>query len=324
LIRIRVCIATIAVLSAGIDSAPADTALPTPYVSADQGGGAYAPENTMVAMRNAIRLGVDELETDINMTKDYKLVLIHDGSLDRTTNCTGNVSAFMLADLAQCDAAYWWTPGIFTLLPGALSALEHDAGASHPMRGMGVGIPTAEEFFAYISSLGERAPQVTVEIKNIPYDSNFDPLGTTMADELVPLIHSYPGLAQKIVVESFWPASIERVKQLDPSIRTMFLTLGSAMANYAYAATAAAEFSSSDTIAPDLTQVYVDAVHALGKKVVPWLVDAAADWDKIKTFGVDGVISSYPACIMQAMGRPVAGPFITPEAGLADPGTACA
>jgi glycerophosphoryl diester phosphodiesterase len=193
--------------------------------------------------------------------------------------------------------------------------LEHDTSAPHPLRHKGVRVPTVRDFFAYIVSLGDGAPQFSIEIKNIPYDTNFDPLGHRMADVLVPLIHEY-GLTRKAVVESFWPASIERVKQLDPSIRTMFLTLGSALANYAYVAATRTEFSSSDTIAPDLGRFYVNHVHALGKKVVPWLVDATSDWDKVKDLGVDGVISSYPACILRAIGRPPSPPYVTPEAGL--------
>jgi glycerophosphoryl diester phosphodiesterase len=269
----------------------------------------------MVAMRNGIRLGVDELETDVNITADGQLVLIHDGSLDRTTNCTGRVNMKNLAQVEQCDAAYRWIPGKTTLLPGPASRAERDHTAFYPLRGKGVRIPTAREFFAYIVSLGNRAPQFSIEIKNIPYDANFDPLGHRVADVLVPLIHEF-GLTRKAVVESFWPTSIARVKQLDPTIRTMFLTLGSASANYAYMAVSPTDFSSSDTLAPDLNRFYAKHVHALGRKVVPWLVDAASDWDKVKGLGVDGVISSYPACILRAMGRPAPGPYVTPEAGL--------
>jgi glycerophosphoryl diester phosphodiesterase len=275
----------------------------------------------MVAMRNGIRLGVDELETDINITADRQLVLIHDGSLDRTTSCTGNVNQKTLREVEQCDAAFWWTPGKSTLLPGPLSIAERSKGP-FPLRGKGVKVPTVREFFAYIVSLGDRAPQVTVEIKNIPYDTNFDPLGRRIADVLVPLIEEF-GLTRKAVVESFWPTSLIRVKQLNPAIRTLFLTLGSATANYLYVLLTRTEFSSSDTLAPDLDASYVRRVHALGKKVVPWLVDAKSDWAKVKDLGVDGVISSYPACILLAMGRPVAKPYVTPEAGMSSDVSPC-
>ena len=301
--------------SSAVRAIPVGGVLPKPYVSADQGGGGYAPENTMVAMRNGIRLGVDELETDVNITSDGQLVLIHDGYLNRTTNCTGRVMLHTLAEVERCDAAYWWVPGKTTLLPGPAARAERKGKDVYPLRGKGVRVPTVREFFAYLVSLGDRAPQFSIEIKNIPYDANFNPIGRRIADVLVPLIHAYH-LTRKAVVESFWPLSIARVKQLDPAIRTMFLTLGSATANYAWVAASRTEFSSSDTLAPDLNAFYVNHVHALGKKVVPWLVDAASDWDKVKTFGVDGVISSYPSCILRAMGRPAPGPYVTPEAGL--------
>jgi glycerophosphoryl diester phosphodiesterase len=314
--RLTAVLFAIIAVAAPVTVSAVAPSLPTPYVSADQGGGGYAPENTMVAMRNAIRLGVDELETDINITADGQLVLIHDGSLARTTDCKGSVDTKTLAEVRRCDAAFWWVPGKGTLAPGLGAIAERDYTSLHPLRGKGVLVPTVREFFSYVVSLGDRAPQVSVEIKNIPYDTNFDPVGRTMADVLVPLIHEY-GLTRKVVVESFWPTSLARVKKLDPAIRTMFLTLGSATENYVYVAATRTEFSSSDTLAPDLTKPYVAQVHALGKKVVPWLVDAQADWDTVKGLGVDGVISSYPACILQAMGRPVAGPYVTPEAGVA-------
>src|SRR5882724_1834353 len=85
-------------------ASPAAAALPTPYIIADAGDVYYAPEETMVAMRNAVRLGADVIEADANMTADNVIVLIHDGTLDRTTNCTGNVKDQSWADLQDCDA----------------------------------------------------------------------------------------------------------------------------------------------------------------------------------------------------------------------------
>src|SRR3546814_17318593 len=57
------------------------------------------PENTMTAFANAARLGVDELEMDTQLTADGELVVIHDDTLDRTTNCSGSVGAMTLADI---------------------------------------------------------------------------------------------------------------------------------------------------------------------------------------------------------------------------------
>ncbi len=317
--------ATVPAAVAGLGGSGARAAaLPVPYVIADQGSCTYAPENTMVAFRNGFRLGVDALEADVNITADGVPVILHDGTLDRTTDCVGDVRKKTFAQVEECDAAYWWVPGEspsnVPLLGGPPTAgdrIERDPndGRDYALRGRGVRVPTVREFFEYVVSLGNALPEAQVEIKNIPYDTNFDPSGTRIADALVRLIEEF-GLEDKIVVESFFPTSLERVKALNPNIRTVFLTLGSATANYAYVATTPTEISSSDTIAPDFDQAYVDDVHALGKLAVPWLVDTPEDLQRVVGLRVDGMFTCYAACMLQGLGRPVPAPIATPEAGL--------
>lgn len=311
--------------------AQAQATLPVPYVIADQGSCSYAPENTMVAFRNGFRLGVDALEADVNITADRVPVILHDGTLDRTTNCIGDVQEMTLSQVKECDAAYWWVPGE---IPGNVPLVggppdggeviprDPNDGRDYALRGRGVRVPTVREFFEYLVSLGDALPEAQVEIKNIPYDTNFDPTGTLMADTLVRLIEEF-GLVDKVVVESFIPSSIERVKALNPNIRTVFLSLGSATANYSYVATSVAEISSSDTIAPDFDQTYVDNVHALGKLAVPWLVDSPEDLAEVVGLGVDGLYTCYAACMLQGLGRPVPTPIATPEAELEYDVAAC-
>ncbi|MBQ8893861.1 MAG: hypothetical protein IJ043_05570 [Clostridia bacterium] len=74
------------------------------YVAAHRGWSAKYPENTMEAFRAAIDLGVDQIETDVRITKDGELVLIHDSKVDRTTNGTGKVCEMTLAELQALDA----------------------------------------------------------------------------------------------------------------------------------------------------------------------------------------------------------------------------
>jgi glycerophosphoryl diester phosphodiesterase len=87
----------------------------------------------MTAYRNAARIGVDDFETDSYLSSDGVLVLIHDATLDRTTNCSGSVTAKTLAELRQCDAGYWYSPG--------QSITKRDESLPHPLRGKGVVIP---------------------------------------------------------------------------------------------------------------------------------------------------------------------------------------
>src|SRR3546814_17199025 len=95
----------------GVSSEPVGTAAScpvpgTPLISAHRGGAAYAPENTMTAFANAARLGVDALEMDTQLTADGELVVIHDDTLDRTTNCSGSVGAIKLTAISACASAY--------------------------------------------------------------------------------------------------------------------------------------------------------------------------------------------------------------------------
>lgn len=269
-----------------------------PIVSAHRGGAAYAPENTLLAMDNAIRLGVDQLETDTQLTADGVLVLIHDDTLDRTTDCTGAVNEQSLTDIQACDAAYWFSPGQNTTSP------NNDL--PHPLRGQGVTIPTAEALFAQLAAMGPNAPELSIEIKDIPGEANFDPAGMEVANVLVPLIQQY-GLQDITIVQSFWPLAIDAVKLLDPGIRTQLLTTSEiailAIDGLAYATLRGHDILAPNHDAPDLTAEYVQAAHGAGKLVIPWTVDQQADMQSITDLGVDGLITNFPACLLALQGR---------------------
>ena len=74
------------------------------YVAAHRGWCAKYPENTMEAFRAAVELGVDQIELDVRVTRDGELVIIHDATVDRTTNGTGKVCDKLLAELQALDA----------------------------------------------------------------------------------------------------------------------------------------------------------------------------------------------------------------------------
>ena len=74
------------------------------YVAAHRGWSAVYPENTMEAFRAAVGLNVDQIETDVRITRDGELVLMHDAAVDRTTDGTGKVCDYTLAELKKLDA----------------------------------------------------------------------------------------------------------------------------------------------------------------------------------------------------------------------------
>jgi glycerophosphoryl diester phosphodiesterase len=278
--------------SFGATGASAQTA-PHVIVSAHRGGSAYAPENTMVAFRNAVRLGVDQLETDTQLTKDGKLVLIHDDSLDRTTSCHGAVIDHTYAQIRRCDAGFWFHPG-----HGPTDPVPTER---HPLRGAGVRVPLAKTLFDYVRSLGRGAPQISIEIKDIPGEANFDPTAQAAASKLVALIHR-SGLRDALV-QSFWPPALDAVKRLDPSIHTQLLSETTVTYAIAYAVARHHDVVAPDSGSPDLTPTTVEAAHAAGKLVIVWTPDSRAEQAKMLDDGVDGVISNWPACTLDLLHR---------------------
>ena len=94
-------------------------------VIAHRGANKKAPENTLSAISKAIALGVDMVEIDIHLTKDNQLIVLHDETLERTTNGTGNVSDYTLAELKRLDAGSWFSKEfIGEELPTLNEALE--------------------------------------------------------------------------------------------------------------------------------------------------------------------------------------------------------
>ena len=77
------------------------------YVAAHRGWSTVYPENTLLAFKKAIEIGVDQIETDVRITRDGELVCIHDATVDRTTNGTGKVCDKLLSELKTLDAGSW-------------------------------------------------------------------------------------------------------------------------------------------------------------------------------------------------------------------------
>ena len=85
--------------------------LPSPFrIIAHRGASGYAPENTMAAFQAAVAMGVTEIETDVHFSRDRHLVLLHDHTLERTTNGKGRPGDFDLEELKSLDAGSWADP----------------------------------------------------------------------------------------------------------------------------------------------------------------------------------------------------------------------
>lgn len=104
--------------------------MPTRGICAHRGAMTTHPENTVSAFREAIRLGAHMIELDVRLTADEKLVIMHDTTVDRTTDGSGNVSDFTLAELKKLDAGSWkskeFTGEKIPTLSEALAIMPHN------------------------------------------------------------------------------------------------------------------------------------------------------------------------------------------------------
>ncbi|MBJ7597398.1 MAG: glycerophosphodiester phosphodiesterase [Candidatus Nephthysia bennettiae] len=151
-----------------------------PLVGGHRGNPAEQPENTLASFRSAIELGVDMIECDVHLSSDGELVVIHDHTLDRTTNGTGLVWQHTLAELRELDA------------------------------GAGERLPILAEVCELAR---EGAVGLCVEIKQIPIP--YPGLEEKLTSELEDL-----GMLDQTAVISFHHGSVKRVKELEPRLST--------------------------------------------------------------------------------------------------------
>lgn len=135
-------------LRAGRGAAPVGTASVLADWSvniAHRGGAKIAPENTLLAFEHGLKAGAGVLELDVHLTRDGHLVVIHDDTVNRTTDGSGRVREMTLSEIKSLDAGYQFPPY---------------GGVAHPYRGKGVTVPTLEEVYREFPDV-----PINVEIK---------------------------------------------------------------------------------------------------------------------------------------------------------------
>lgn len=159
---------------------------------AHRGGRGWRPEGTLKTfVEGAETWSEIMLESDVHLTKDGVPVLLHDGTVDRTTNGTGSVAAYTLVELKKLDAGYRFT---------------RDDGISFPYRGQGYTIPTLREVLQSIPD-----HQFMIELK--------DQEG--VAAPTVAVIQE-TGAVDRVVLASFSATLMEEAKRLEPAIATCY------------------------------------------------------------------------------------------------------
>jgi len=241
---------------------------------AHRGASAWAPENTMAAFWLAHEIGADGFELDVQLTNDDQIVVIHDGSVNRTTNGTGRIADLALSQVRGLDAGSWFN-------------------STRPRRAknqyIGERIPTLSE----VLDLAQKQKLILyIELKFVR-DSR-----PGIEERVVTLVDKYR-LMDKVVIESFSLESISRVKELDPRFRTAALfgrSLTAPRRSIKKIIERAAE-SHADEIALDktlLTARVVNAANEAGLPIVAWTVNSRLYLKHCIKLGLKGIITNYP------------------------------
>lgn len=232
-----------------------------PLIFAHRGASAYAPENTLAAFNLALEQGADGIELDAKLTADGEVVVIHDPSVDRTTDGHGRVSEMTLAQLRHLDA-----------------------GVKKGAAFKGCRIPTLVEVF---EALGNRL-MINVELTN--YGSPEDGLPEKAA-RLVQTCH----LEEAVLFSSFLPSNLTSIRKMMPQVPLAILARpGPAGRRHrsAHSRNIAQEFLHPHFL--DTTQRLIDREHSAGRQITVWTVNFPFLMRKLIQAGVDGLITDNP------------------------------
>ena len=257
----------------------------TPLVIAHQGGDGVWPGDTMFAFEQAVAIGSDVLEMDAHITKDGEIVLMHDETVDDTTDGTGLIEELTLAEIKQLDAAYEWSI---------------DEGKTFPYRGQGIQVPTLRELFEKFPNM-----RYLIEIKltNNPIDKPF-----------CDLIREY-NMQEKVIVGSFHDEAMAQFRATCPEVATSGsrgevtayvilgkLFLGGFVAPEYQSLQVPWEKSESKGI-PIMTARFIREAHAKNLHVEPWTVNDPELMKQYIEWGVDGIITDRPDLMIEVLGR---------------------
>jgi|MudIll2142460700_1097286.scaffolds.fasta_scaffold10699_5 glycerophosphoryl diester phosphodiesterase len=243
---------------------------------AHRGGSRLAPENTLPAFANAVATGADVLELDVRRTADDVVVLLHDPTVDRTTDGVGDVGQMTFAELQQLDAGYQFTA---------------DGGASHPFRGMGIRVPTLEQVLDAFPDA-----YFNIEIKDaVP----------TVAPVLA-LIEAR-GIADHVLLASIFDEIAAKVRTNAPDVLTS-MTAAELLALSNLTAEDEASYVAPAPIAQPPYVYVTPEMMATAKRhhliVHVWTVDDRETMVDFLARGVDGIITNDPVLLHDVLAGP--------------------
>ncbi len=248
-------------------------------VHAHRGASGVAPENTLVAFRKALELGVDALEMDLRVTRDGAVVVIHDATLDRTTDGRGSVGDLTLEEVKRSDA-----------------------GTKFATAFRGERVPTLREVIELVKGSGNTRVRLDLELK-LPSDRPGVP--GDFEERLLEILRE-TGFAGRVNIISFHHPSLIRLKSMEPWLRTGLLAGGD---KGPQDPVALVQQFRADYYSPNFRHVTPEAIAALhqaGIAIVPWTVNEEGEMQRLMALGIgtlpgDGMATDFPDLLLNLL-----------------------
>lgn len=237
--------------------------LPTPLYIAHRGLCARYPENTLAAFKGAVDAGARMIELDVSLSRDRQLVVIHDDTVDRTTNGRGAVMTLTMEQLGRLDAGSWFDPQF-----------------------AGERLPTL--FQVLDAAKGRLLVNIEIKPEAVDPESPAD----AVERQVLALVHDKQ-MVDDVLVSSFDWRVLATLRRLDATIAIGLLTEVPADDHLLAWIERVKAFSWH----PDyrvLTRSQVNTLHGLGARVFPYAVNGRIDTQAMLAMGVDGMIVDDP------------------------------
>jgi glycerophosphoryl diester phosphodiesterase len=235
--------------------------LKTPVIIGHRGASLYAPENTLAAFRLAVEQSAVAIEFDVKLTADEQVVVIHDPSVNRTTNGQGLVAKLTLDEMKRMDAGNWFSSDF-----------------------KGEMIPTLEEVF---TAVGNKT-LMNIELTNYMTPSD------GLVERVVTLV-KLKGMENRVYFSSFLATNLTRARKLLPGCGIGYLVYaGRARLVQKLFQPAPRWIDSINPHHGSVTQRTVTHGHELGRRILVYIVNDPDEMRKLFTMGVDGIITDDP------------------------------
>lgn len=237
---------------------------------AHRGASGYAPEHTLTSYKMGEQMHGDYIEVDLQMTKDGELIAMHDETLDRTTNGTGQVKDYTLEEIKKLDAGSWFNE-------------KYPEKANPEYEGLKV--PTLEEVF---QTFGKNA--------NYYIETKSPEVYPGMEEKLAEMVDEYRINKDTLLVQSFSSASLLKMNEIDPSIKLVQLMWYTSPAALSDAEVQAIK-QYAVGIGPNSDMIdkeYVQKTVQNGLEIHPYTVNEKEEMQKLIDWGVTGMFTNFP------------------------------